>query len=619
MTADVLAKALDAHLAGDMPQAERLYGEVLEADPAHVLALTNLATVQLQSGRLSQGVEALRRSLRLSPAQPIALNNLGNALRALDRPEEALDAYARAIACDPGYADALNSRAALLEVLGRLEEAAQAYGAAADAQPASAAPRHAEGLTLYRLGRMEPALAALRQAAALAPDSPDVHNDLGALLDENGLPEPAVEAFGRALALKPQFPEAMSNLGLALTHLGRSREALPLHDAALALNPDFTAAWFNRAEALCALGRFEPALAAFDRAIQLRPGHFHAMVRRADMLGYLRRIDEARAGYEQAQSIAVGDEPVGFRLAFPLLREGRYEEALPLYEQRWLGPLKDAQVQLPQPLWLGQTPAEGKTVLLHSEQGHGDTLMMLRYAPLLARRGAKVILSVQPPLERLAAAVEGVGAVIPQDQPLPPHDLHIPMMSLPLAFGARPDTVPGEPYLRAPEAERARWIERLGPARRPRVGLCWSGSAAQKDDRWRSIPLAQLRPLFDLDADLYALQTEIRDADLETLRASPIHDLSAALVSYADTAAVMEAMDLVITVCTSAANLACGLGRPALVMLGAMADWRWGLHPHASPWQPTARLFRQAAVGDWTAVIAAVTAEAEARLAASPT
>ena len=615
MTADVLARALDAHLAGDLPQAERLYSEILEADPFHVLALTNLATVHLQSGRLSHGVETMQRSLSINPAQPIALNNLGNALSVLNRPDEALEAYARAIVHAPHYAEALNNRAALLDSLGRLDEAAQAYGDAADAQPTMGAPRQAEGLALYRLGRLEPALAALRQAATLAPDSPETHNDLGVLLDENGLSEQALDAFGRALALNPRFAEAMSNLGLALTHLNRPQEALPLHDAALALKPDFAAALFNRAEALSALGRFEEALAGFDRAAQLQPGYFHALVRRADMLGYLRRVDEARAGYVQAQAIAVSDEPVAFRLSFCLLRMGRYEEGLTLYEQRWLGPLKAAKVELPQPLWLGRTPVEGKTVLLHSEQGHGDTLMMLRYAPLLVRRGAKVILSVQPPLERLAAAVEGVLTVVPQDTPLPPHDLHIPMMSLPLAFATRPDTIPGELYLRAPEAERGRWAQRLGPARRARVGLCWSGSAGQKDDRWRSIPLEQLRPLFDIDADLYALQTEIRDADRETLRASPIEDLSAELDSYADTAAVMEAMDLVITVCTSAANLACGLGRPTLVMLGAMADWRWGLDAHASPWQPTARLFRQAAVSDWAEVIAAVRAEAEARLA----
>ena len=254
-------------------------------------------------------------------------------------------------------------------------------------------------------------------------------------------------------------------------------------------------------------------------------------------------------------------------------------------------------------------------MLLHSEQGHGDTLMMLRYAPLLAQRGATVILSVQPPIERLAAAMPGVSAVIPQDEPLPPYDLHIPMMSLPLAFGTRLETVPAEPYLQAPEAERIRWRERLGPARRPRVGLCWSGSAAQKDDRWRSIPLAQLGPLLSLDADLYSLQVDVRETDIAALRASPIRDLSAELTTYADTAAVMEAMDLVITVCTSAANLACGLGRPTLVMLGAMADWRWGLEPRSSPWQPSARLFRQAVMGAWTDVVAQVRAEAEARLA----
>jgi hypothetical protein len=185
------------------------------------------------------------------------------------------------------------------------------------------------------------------------------------------------------------------------------------------------------------------------------------------------------------------------------------------------------------------------------------------------------------------------------------------MMSLPLAFGTRLQTIPGGPYLKAPQAERARWAERLGPRKRPRIGLCWSGNPTQKDDRWRSLPLARLAPLFDLDADLYALQTDIHAADREVLTASPIHDLSGDLRSYADTAAVMEAMDVTVTVCTSAANLAGGLGRPTFVMLGAVADWRWGEEADRSPWFPSARLFRQTAIGAWDKVVMRVKAAAE--------
>jgi tetratricopeptide (TPR) repeat protein len=587
MTADLFAGAFAAHRSGDLAEAERLYHEVLRADPDHVLACTNLAVAWLQSGRLHEGVEGLRKSLALDPAQPAALVNLGHALRALDRTPEALEAYEQAIASDPAHAEALANASSL---------------------------HHDRGLDLYRAGRADEAVGPLREAVRLAPESPAALHDLGVVLEDSGRPAEALNVFGRALALRPDWPEAISNQALALFALNRLDEALARCDRALDLKPDHAAAWFNRADVLAALGRFEDALASLDRTLALTPDSVDAWVRRGDMLGYLHRIDEARTSYDEALGRDPANARAALHLAFPLLREGRYAEGLQLYERRWAGPLKAAAIDLPRPLWLGEQPAAGKTLLLHSEQGHGDTLMMLRFAPLLARQGANVILSVQPQVEALAAVVEGVSEVIPHDHPLPPYDLHIPMMSLPLAFGTEPDAVPGEPYLRAPEAERARWAERLGPKRRRRIGLCWSGSPTQKDDRWRSLPLARLAPLFDLDADLYALQTEMRDADRLTLRGAPIADLSGELSSYADTAAVMEAMDLVITVCTSAANLAGGLGRPTFVMVGAVADWRWGLEPDRSPWYPSATLFRQRAIGDWDEVVARVRAAAESAL-----
>lgn len=614
MTADLFSQALKTHMAGDLVGAERLYRAAIEADPRHAAAHTNLATVWLQSGRLEEGAEGIRQSLLIDPVQPMALNNLGLALRALGRTVEALDAFTRAVAIDPAAADARVNQALLLEASGQLEAAVEAYGAAARVHAQPGPLRHAQGLALYRLGRLEEALGPLRQATELEPRTPEFLNDLGVALDESGRWDEAMQALGGALALRPNYPEALNNQALILLRLNRPEEALAGYDRAVLLKPDYASAWVNRADALSALGRFEEALASVDRALALDTASADAWTRRGDMLGYLRRLDEAELAYAKALQIEPDNAAAALHLAFPLLREGRYAEGLPLYEHRWRGPLKDARVELPMPLWLGETPVEGKTLLLHSEQGHGDTLMMLRYAPLLARRGARVILSVQGPIEALAAEVDGVSAVVPQDTPLPPYDAHIPLMSLPLALGTRPDAVPGEPYLRAPEAERRRWAERLGPRSRPRIGLTWSGSPTQKDNRWRSLPLASLEPLFDLDADLLALQTEMSEADRSTLGAWPIRDLSAELVSYADTAAVMEAMDLVITVCTSAANLAGGLGRPAFVMLGAVADWRWGLDPDASPWFPSARLFRQDRIGAWDQVVTRVKAAAEAAL-----
>lgn len=615
MAVDVFALALNAHTGGDLAEAERLYRLVLKGAPRHLHALTNLGAVHLQRGQWKEGVKRIEESLKVSPAQPVALNNLAGALRELGRADQALAAYGKAISLKPDYADALANRARLLEAMGRTAEAAEAFGAAFDQQPADVSLLYTQGLLLHRLGRRAEAIACLERVTNLAPAVAEAHNDLGVMLDEQGRSEEALAAYGRALELKPDYAEAINNRAVALNEARRFAEGLEHFEAAVALKPDYAAAWFNRAASLMGLGRLEEALASCERAVQIDPAYADAWVRRADMLGYLGRVEEAMDAYAQALALDPGNVRARWNPAMLLLRHGRYAEGLDAYEWRWKGPLKGAVIDLPQPLWLGGEPIAGKTLLIHAEQGHGDSFMMLRYAPVLAQAGATVILNVQEPLETLTAEVEGVSAVIPYGRPLPPYDRHIPMMSLPLALGARPAAIPDDPYLTAPQAERAAWRARLGPARRPRVGLVWSGSAAQSDDHHRSIALERLAPLFDLDADLFALQVDVREADRSLLAASPLTDLGPDLGTYADTAAVMEQMDLVISVCTSTANLAGGLGRPVFVLLCAIADWRWGLEPQTTPWYPSARLFRQDRLGDWDPAIARLHAAAKAFLA----
>jgi tetratricopeptide (TPR) repeat protein len=614
MAADAFALAVDAHTGGDLSEAERLYRLVLRGNPRHLHALTNLGAVHLQRGQWKDGVKRLEQSLKISAAQPAALNNLGGALRELGRLDQALTAYGKAIALKPDYVEALANRARLLEAMGRLAEAADAFGQAAAQDPGDASLPYSQALLLRRLGRPAEAIVCMTRVTQLAPAVAEAHNDLGVMLDEAGRRDEALEAYGRALQLRPDYPEALNNRGVALNDARRFAEGLEPFDAAVALKPDYAAAWFNRAASLAGLGRIEQALASCERAVQIDPAYADAWVRAADMLGYLGRVEAAMDAYARAVSLDPANVRARWNPAMLLLRHGRYAEGLDAYEWRWKGPLKDAQVQLPRPVWLGGEPIAGKTLLIHAEQGHGDSFMMLRYAPVLARAGARVILNVQEPLETLAAEVEGVAEVISYGRPLPPYDLHIPMMSLPLALGARPDTLPREPYLRAPPEEREAWRTRLGPRRRPRVGLVWSGSATQSDDHHRSIALERLGPLFELEADLFSLQVEVRESDRAALAASPLIDLGPELKTYADTAAAMEEMDLVISVCTSAANLAGGLGRPVFVLLSTIADWRWGL-AETSPWHPSARLFRQERLGDWEPAITRLHGAAKAFLA----
>ena len=259
-----------------------------------------------------------------------------------------------------------------------------------------------------------------------------------------------------------------------------------------------------------------------------------------------------------------------------------------------------------QPLWLGDTPLAGKTILLHAEQGLGDTLQFCRYAPLVAAQGARVVLEVQTPLVELLRDLAGIASVVARGEPLPAFDLHCPLLSLPLAFGTTLDTIPAHiPYLHAPSERMAAWQARLGATTRPRIGLVWSGNAGHKRDRARSIPLYALMPLFDLDAAFVSLQKEVRAADAAVLQqTAKIIDVSPALETFADTAALIAQLDLVIAVDTSVAHLTGALGKPLWLLLPAAPDWRWLTARDDSPWYPTARLFRQTDTRVWGPVVA---------------
>jgi hypothetical protein len=261
-------------------------------------------------------------------------------------------------------------------------------------------------------------------------------------------------------------------------------------------------------------------------------------------------------------------------------------------------------------LWLGEEPIAGKTILLHAEQGFGDTIQFIRYAPLLAERGAKVIYEVQPELQPLLTQLKGI-IVIAAGEPRPVFDLHCPLLSLPLAFKTQAETIPAAiPYLTAPVERVTAWRDRLPPGR-PRAGFVWSGQPSHKNDSNRSIALARLAALFENPPfDCYSLQSELRDADAEVLRGLPnlVH-LGDGLRDFADTAAIISLLDVVISVDTAVAHLAGAMGKPVVILLPYAADFRWMRGREDTPWYPTAKLFRQPAFGDWDSVIVRLGAE----------
>jgi tetratricopeptide (TPR) repeat protein len=322
-------------------------------------------------------------------------------------------------------------------------------------------------------------------------------------------------------------------------------------------------------------------------------------------LHHLKRAEEALESFDRALALKPDLAEAHWNKALLLLELGDFARGLPEYEWRWRRESELKPRDFTQPAWRGEELG-GRTILLHSEQGFGDSIQLLRYVPMVAAKGGRVVLEIPDSLMPLVGRRDGVVAMVKPGAPLPPFDLHCPLMSLPLAFGTTLATVPAQvPYLQVPVERAADWRDRLPGTGRPRVGLVWSGKPTHKNDHNRSIALHRLAPLLSLSGiDFVSLQREYREADMAALAASRnLRRLDAALADFADTAAVVEAVDLVITVDTAVAHLAGALGKPVWILVSSIQDWRWLLQREDSPWYPTARLFRQPEIGDWDSVI----------------
>ncbi len=413
----------------------------------------------------------------------------------------------------------------------------------------------------------------LGRAAALDPKLPEAPYNLGNLAEKQGNDAGAAEHFRRAAALRPNFYEAHNNLGAVLLKADDAEGARESLVRAVALKPDVAEPHHNLSSALAELGRYDEALAACRRACALDPAHAQA----------------------------------NFTESMLLLVQGKLREGFDKYEWRWkLGTLVPRG--FPVPLWNGEDIA-GRTIFLHGEQGYGDTIQGLRYVPLVAARGGRVVLEVPSPLARLAASVSGVAEFVTAGQTLPRFDLACPLLSLPRAFATTLETIPADvPYLAPPAEAVAQWRERLGgPGFK--VGLAWAGSPLHRSDALRSIPIETFAPLLKVDGvRWFSLQVGERAGDLVRLPAESITDLSPHLADFAETAAAVAHLDLVITVDTALAHVAGALARPAWVMLRSRPDWRWMLEREDTPWYPTLRLFRQRRRGDWEEVMTRVRA-----------
>jgi len=456
---------------------------------------------------------------------------------------------------------------------------------------------------------------------ALHPDFAEVHLNLGDALRRQGQWEPAVASYRRAVALKPQLAEAHHHLGNALKDPGSLEEAEACYRQALARKPDFPEAHNNLGVLLKEKRRLDEAVASYRRALALQPGYALAHHNLADAFLDLGLLDQALAGYRRVVELRPDDPEAHYNLGLFLLLRGRYEEGWRECERRLELPASRPRIDAPR--WQGE-PAAGRALLIRAEQGFGDLLQFVRYVPLVRPRSgaARVILEAEPGLIRLFAQNGGCGAEMValsrSAEDAPPCDCQVPLLSLPFALGVIEPMPMPEPYLRADAELRRQWRDRLGApcaapgtARRAaRVGLVWAGSPGNKVDALRSLPAEKMLPLLQVPGfHFYSLQVGSPSRQAPALASAGLIDLTAHLTDFADTAAFMAELDLIITVETAVAHLAGAMGLPVWTLLPFRTEWRWGFAGDATPWYPTMRLFRQPAFGDWDAVVQRVAAE----------
>jgi Flp pilus assembly protein TadD len=464
---------------------------------------------------------------------------------------------------------------------------------------------HLSGFIHLQRGRHGDAIGFLTKAVQANPASVDALSNLGLALQNVGRLEEAIARYRSALALLPRHPEILYNLGNALLALDRITEALASYDDVLAINAAHVGARVNRGNTLLRFNRPVDALESYEQALALMPDHPQILTNRAHALRRLDRPGEALLNLDAALRKSPDFPEAHFEAALAHLTLGDFKAGWKAYEWRWkTGAFADKRRAFRQPLWLGDVPLSGKTILLHAEQGFGDTIQFIRYALVLKNSSARVVCEVQPELMPLLSLLEGI-EVVAKGAALPPFDLHCPLLSLPLAFGTERATIPTEaPYLRAPAARVEYWRDRLAP-RGFRAGFVWSGSPAHKNDANRSIALSQLAAMLaNLPFACFSLQREMRDADRELLPRLPnLIDLGPSLSDFAETAAVISHLDVVVSVDTAVAHLAGALGKPVVILLPHAADFRWMRDHRDTPWYPTAKLLRQPAFGDWNGAI----------------
>jgi tetratricopeptide (TPR) repeat protein len=560
---DVFTQALECHRAGDLVEAERLYRQVLWTDPGFHPALHGIGVIALQRGAADVALVYFQTAARLEPTIAAYHGNLGLALRNLGRHDEAEICLRLGVALSGGAADACVNLANALFDGRNISEARELYERALASEPTRLEALNGLGNALTQLQHFEEAEGYYRDAMRVNPKAPEAYNNLGNLLFRWHRFAEAADMFAQALSLDPNYAHAHNNMGNALQELGRFEEAEASYRTALSLNPRYARAMFN-------LGA---------------------------LLSHLDRLEESRLCTEQATILAPTDWEVFGTLGNTHLLSGRFDQG---WQHLRYGARGKIGRLYNETEWKGE-PTGASRLLIHAEEGIGDTIQFCRFLAQIPT-GTRIVLAVQEPLVPLMACLTNVELIVTAGRLIPKFDLQCSLLDLPLVFKTSLATIPADvPYLSAPADRIEAWRSRVEALPGLRVGLVWAGNPEYGADRRRSIQLDLLMPILQTPGvSFVSLQVGAAAAQAASLpQPVALHDWSTELTDFAETAALIETLDLVIGVDTAVIHLAGALAKPVWLLNRSDTCWRWMLNRDDSPWYPTLRLFRQRRHGDW--------------------
>ncbi len=577
--------------------------------PGQAQTLLQQAQAYQHTGRLLEAFATCKSVLKSRPRDFNANYFMAILHAQQGEMDGAIRFFKSAVKINPDFLDARYNLAYALNLIGMHQEAVGHYEKILKTNPQHLNSRINYANTLNLLGRYSDALASYGELIRLIPNSAPAYANRGHVLKQLKRLDEAIGDCDRAISLEPGYAEAHFNRGATLHELKRFEDAVESYDQAIKLKPAYSDAYFNRGVTLHELRRFDAAIESYEQAIQLKPDYAEAYFNRGSTLHELKRFDEALESYDKASSFNPNDNRVLFARSSVSLLRGNFQVGWREYEGRATNQSRAGNRALRRPRWLGDADIAGKTILVHCEQGLGDTIQFARYVKPLRQKGARVLFAPQPCLKELMGSLGDVDLVDVEDRDLR-FDYHCPLLSLPLAFKTDHDSIPVQiPYLFAGPQGAKDWADKIG-GHGFKIGICWQG-ATTKMDAGRSFHVREFLPLSQIPGvRLISLHKGEGEAQLLTLPDGVVQmlgrDFDAGPNAFLDTAAVMEGLDLIVTSDTAIAHLAGALGRPTWVALQYVPDWRWLLDRNDSPWYPTMRLFRQQRLGDWEGVFSEI-------------